>query len=224
MLQSAIVESRVIPNGVDLSIFSPGDKRTARRDLGLDEDAWISLFVGNGVIKNKFKDFDTLANAMIRLGNHNSKLKHILLCLGEKGERRQIGTNLIQFVDYQTDLNKIAQFYHASDVYLHASCADTFPTTILEALACGTPVIATAVGGIPEQIEDGVTGFLVPSGDSGAMADRIRQLQNDVTLRRMMGMCAVDVARRRFSLERMVVDYLDLYDKILTKSSKDESF
>src|SRR5690606_33473914 len=58
----------------------------------------------------------------------------------------------IRFVGYQSEPRIVACFYQAADLYLHAAKADTFPTTILEALACGLPVVATAVGGIPEQV------------------------------------------------------------------------
>jgi len=85
----------------------------------------------------------------------------------------------------------------------------------LEAMACGTPVVATRVGGIPEQIEDGATGFLVPAGDPGAMAERIMQLQDDEPRRKAMSVKASQRVRKQFSLERMVDEYLDWYKEIL---------
>ena len=220
MLKAAVVESRVIPNGVDVSIFRPGDKKEARRQLGLDENVWISLFVGHGVTKNKFKDFAALVSTMTRLSGDLESPPHLLVCLGEEGASRQIGKNSIQFVPYQSDMTKIAQYYRASDVYLHATFADTFPTTILEAFGCGIPVIGSAVGGIAEQIEEGGTGFLVPPGDSRAMAERIRQLQKDPALVRAMGVRAAEAARSRFSLEKMVTGYLDWYGEILETAGR----
>jgi glycosyltransferase involved in cell wall biosynthesis len=89
---------------------------------------------------------------------------------------------------------------------------------ILEALACGTPVVATSVGGIPEQIEDGVTGFLTPPGDPLAMARRIEQLLSDYTLRQRLSVSAVDAARRRFDLNRQVDDYLAWYREIIDRN------
>lgn len=73
----------------------------------------------------------------------------------------------------------ISIFNHKSS----AAHADTFPTTVLEALACGIPVVATAVGGIPEQVQDGITGFLMPHGDAETMMARIVQIREDDELR-----------------------------------------
>lgn len=139
-----------------------------------------------------------------------------LLLLGKKrpGERL-VDTDRIRFVGYLKDPVQVAKFYQAADIYLHAAKAETFPNAVLEALACGTPVVATAVGGIPEQVEDGVTGFLVPQGNAEVMASRIEQLLSDDELRREMGIQAAKSARSRFSLEQQVNDYLNWYKEIL---------
>lgn len=90
---------------------------------------------------------------------------------------------------------------------------DTFPTT-----ACGTPVVATVVGGIPEQVEDEVNGFLVSPGNSEAMATRIEQLLSDNHLRWRLGDKAAESARRHFDLKRQADDYLRWYNEILERS------
>jgi glycosyltransferase involved in cell wall biosynthesis len=81
-------------------------------------------------------------------------------------------------------------------------------------------VVATRIGGIPEQIEDGVTGFLVPAQDSGAMAERVMRLQENEPLRKTMGVKASERARKLFSLERMVDEYLSWYQEILRNQDK----
>lgn len=217
VVQDAIVDARVIPNGVDLTIFSPGDQKAARQELGLDEDVWINLFVGHGVANNRFKDFDTLLATMVQFGERPQQRKQLLLCVGEQGEDRQVGENIIRFVKYQTDLHKVAAFYRAADVYVHATRADTFPTSILEAMACGTPVIATAVGGIPEQIEDGVTGFLVPPGGISRIVGCLERLQEDEQLHIAMRAAAAEFAVQKFSLEAMIENYLSWYRKVLER-------
>ena len=93
--------------------------------------------------------------------------------------------------------------------------ADTFPNTVLEALACGTPVAATAVGGILEQVEDGVTGFLVPPGNTGAMAQAVVTLLDHEVLRQRLAENAAADACQRFGLNRAVDDYIDFYRGIL---------
>jgi glycosyltransferase involved in cell wall biosynthesis len=129
---------------------------------------------------------------------------------------------------YQKDPEVVAPYYQAGDLYLHAARAETFPNTILEALACRTPVVATAVGSIPEQVKglelaEGqsqaaklnrygtgeATGILVPAGDAAVMAVGIERLMNDHSLRGRVGENATRDARERFDLQRQVNSYLE---------------
>jgi glycosyltransferase involved in cell wall biosynthesis len=215
MLQRAIAKARVIPNGIDLSVFQPGDRAAARVALGLPQDAWIALVVGNRVRSSPWKDYATTEAAIQSIGSQNADRESLFLCLGEKAADQRVGSASMRFVGYQQDPKELAQFYRATDVYLHAARADTFPNVILEALACGTPVVATAVGGIPEQIIDGQTGFLVPPRDSVAMAARIQQLRDDDDLLHKIGVQASNHARYSFSLQRMLGDYVNWYQEIL---------
>jgi glycosyltransferase involved in cell wall biosynthesis len=138
------------------------------------------------------------------------------VCLGEAGDDEQHGNATIHFQPYERDSKRIALHYQAADVHLHAAKADTFPTTVLEAIACGTPVVATSVGGIPEQVIDGVTGYLVPSGGSAEMAARIMELQADPGRLRGMSERAASLGRERFGADRMVSDYLSFYGSVLS--------
>ncbi|GBC63750.1 glycosyl transferase [Desulfonema ishimotonii] len=215
ILNNAVIDSRVIPNGVDLSVFRPVAGQAARRTLNLPQDAWIMLFVAAGGHNNRFKDFATIKKAFLKFSAGSVRQKAILICLGGKGNDQRIGSNLIHFPDYVFDIKKVSLYYSASDLYIHGTRTDNFPNSILEALACGTPVIATRVGGIPEQIDEGVTGFLVPPHDSGAMASRIKQLQENKGLWQKMSAMASDSARKHFDLDRMADEYLSWYQEIL---------
>ena len=79
----------------------------------------------------------------------------------------------------------------------------------------GTPIIATAVGGIPEQVQDGITGYLTPPEDAEAMAARIVQMLEDDELRQRVGMQAAEDAKQRFDIEKMAEEYLKWYEKIV---------
>ena len=92
--------------------------------------------------------------------------------------------------------------------------ADKFPTSVIEAETCGLPVVASAVCGIPEQIVDGETGYLVPSGDAERMAEKILQLKEDAALREMMGWNAAEQAKERYDDKVMVERYLEFYRRI----------
>jgi glycosyltransferase involved in cell wall biosynthesis len=125
----------------------------------------------------------------------------------------------------------VASYFQAADLYVHAAKADTFPKVILEALSCGVPVVATAVGGIPEQIKglrdcadlgpkwnrcesNEATGVLVPCDDSNAMTVAIERLLKDKSLRSTLGNNAAQDARRRFDLKREAETYLDWYEQL----------
>jgi len=215
MLKPGIVASRVIPNGVNLEVFHPEERDSARRELGLSVDATILLFAANGIRKNIWKDYQTLRSALAEIAKDGSNV--LCVALGETAPSEWIDGIEIRFIPYQKDPGQVALYYQAADLYLHPARADTFPTTVLEALACGTPVVASAVGGIPEQVIDDRTGFLVPVGDARALAGRVLALLVDEGLRLRMGQTAAEDAARRFGMERMVGEYLAFYDEIRNK-------
>ena len=215
MLKPGVVASRVIPNGVDLKIFHPADRVSAREKLELPHDAKIILFAANGIRKNIWKDYRTLQSALAEIAKTSAKV--LCIALGETAPPEQIGDVEIRFVPYLKDPQQVARYYQAADLYIHPARADTFPTTIIEALACGTPVVASAVGGIPEQVIEGRTGFLVPVRDARAMAGRVLDLLADEGLRVRMGLQAAEDAARRFGLERMVREYLAFYEAMLNE-------
>ena len=228
MLALAVAESKVIPNGVDLAVYHPVDRNAVRASLGLPQDGKILLFTANGIRANIWKDFRTLRSAISRVATSKPKRPLLFVALGENGSRERIGGAEISFVPYQSTPEAVASYYQAADIYIHAARADTFPNTILEALACGTPVVATAVGGIPEQVRtlaakgssvnsygvDQATGFLVSPGNVDELARRIEELLEDGELRKRLSINAAADARQRFDLERQVDAYLDWYHDI----------
>ena len=218
ILAEAAVEFRVIPNGVDLSIFKPGEKDEARRRLGLPVDARILLFVALWGRGHHYKDFRTMKEAALEVADRLDQSRLLFLTVGERAPIESIGRAELRFIEPQ-DPVMVALYYQAADVYVQASTAETFSIAIAEASACGTPVVATAVGGIPEIIADGDTGFLVPPGDATAMAERIDELLGDESKRRRMGTKATETARH-FDLDLQVKRYLDWYSEILESLGK----
>jgi glycosyltransferase involved in cell wall biosynthesis len=256
---------RVIPNGVDLSVFRPGDRLAARKALGLPLEARIVLLVSTKPRTSPWRDFATMKRAVQQLaglpvppsgiplcgagsvagrtagrpfdpfdppadglgtgrlsvtprppraraeGSGVEGRELLFLCVGEKRRAEQVGGAITLFAPYEADASRLARYYQAADVYMQASKVDTFPGAVLEALACGTPVVATATGGIPEQIEQGRNGFLTPPGDAEEMARRAEQILSDPALRGALSEQAAESARRRFDLKRVIADYLDWY-------------
>jgi len=215
MLRPAIVETRIIPNGVDLTVFHPGDKEAARASLDIPAGAAALLFAANGIRRNIWKDYVTLRDAIALASAELGGRDTLFIALGEDAPPETIGRARIRFVPYQTNPRDVARYYQAADLYLHAARVDTFPTTVIEALACGAPVVATDVGGIPEQVRDGGNGCLVAPQDSRTMANKIIELLNDKEKRRRMGEQAAASARARFSLDRQTAAYLNWFSDIL---------
>lgn len=214
MLVGSIRRSRVIHNGVNLSTFYPANKQDVRALLNIPVDADVLLFVAGGV-QNLFKDFKTIQESIQRIANESKERRVIFLALGGDGSTKHVGNVEIRSVPYINDPDQVANYYRAADVYMHAAHADAFPNVILEALACGTPVIATAVGGIPEQVVDGQTGFLTRPGDPDHMSTSVKRLLNDKVLHSKISSAAAQYAQKNFGLSRMVDDYLRFYEEIL---------
>ena len=209
------LETRVIPNGIDLNTYSPGDAAEARAALGIAPEALVLLFVAVRAKTNRFKDYPTIARAMAQLKSRAPDRPVQLIVLGSEAREERIGQAQVRFLPFDPDPAHTTRWYRAADVVLHAARTDNFPNTVLEAQACGRPVVATAVGGVPEQIVEGRTGFLTPPGDAAAMAARIQQLLDDPELRRQMGAAALDHARHNFGLEAQADAYLHWYEEIL---------
>jgi len=215
ILRPAVIGKRLIPNGIALATFQPGNQVAARQALGLPLDADIVLFVGSSTRSNHFKDYATIEKAMALLAAQPRARELIMVCLGEAAEHERRGAVTLWFAGFEKDSARVALYYQAADVYLHAARAEAFGCTIAEAMACQTPVIATAVGGIPELIRDGETGWLVPPGDATAIAARLPKLLADRAQLAATGERASSYARRHFDLERQVNEYLVWYQEIL---------
>jgi glycosyltransferase involved in cell wall biosynthesis len=234
MLAPTVAEARVIPNGVDLSVFHPSDKQVVREALNILHDAKVLLFTSNRIRQHRAKDYQTMRSAVALVADRLAGQSLLFIALGEEAAAERIGQAEIRFVPYKKDPEMVARYYQAADIYIHAARAENFPTTVLEALACGTPVVATAVGGIPEQVKalemagaewrmgnlnrygtNEATGVLVPPGDARGMALGIERLLKDHPLSRRLGENAARDARTRFDLQRQVSDYLRWYEELL---------
>jgi glycosyltransferase involved in cell wall biosynthesis len=232
MLRPAIDSSKVIANGVDLTIFKTSNRNAVRKMIGIPNDSKVLLFVAHGIKENTWKDYPTLRRAIKHIEEKFHQNGLLFIALGDEGLSEKMRNAEIRFIPYNKDSQTVALYYQACDIYLHASRVDTFPNTILEAIACGTPVVATAVGGIPEQVKglgtmenlvggwnsypiDEATGILVPSGDPRVMAEAIIYLLDNPNICQKLGQNAARDAIQRFDLEKHAEAYLEWYREIL---------
>jgi glycosyltransferase involved in cell wall biosynthesis len=228
MLAPALVDLRVIPNGVDLTVFRPGDRAAARARLGLEREARVLLFVGGRTRDNPFKDRGAAEQAAAAAAESLGR-DLTMIVLGSAEPDRRIGRVSVRGVGFQADPDVVATHYRASDLYLHAARADTFPSSVLEAMACGIPVVATAVGGIAEQVrsltDPGAgasgaeasgepTGALAAAGEPHALAGALARLLADESLRHALGRSAARDAVARFDATRQVRAYEAWFQEI----------
>jgi D-inositol-3-phosphate glycosyltransferase len=184
----------VIPCGVDTTLFTPGDQAAARAALGLDGRPRL-LYVGRLA---PIKGLTTLLDGMARLREAGSRAH---LCIvggdadeplnGHEGELRARLADLalqdaVTFVGAQPQ-GSLRDWYVAADATVLPSYYESFGMVALEAMACGSPVVASRVGGLQTTVRDRITGVLVPDHDPAALAEALERVLDDAELRRRLG-------------------------------------
>jgi len=207
----------VVYNGISRSLKPQARDRALAEKLRLD-GCKVLLFLG-GLKPRKNLPFllEVFSNVAAKLGD---EVRLIIAGSGseEKGLRRKAKdldiADKIIFTGYVPEADK-AKLYNLADVYVHSSSLEGFGMTAGEAMACGKPVVATAVGSLPEVIVDGETGFLVPLGDRRRFAERIMALLQNESMARQFG----EASRRRveasFRWETVARRLVDLYQQVL---------
>lgn len=230
LLAPAIEEARVIPNGVDTTVFRPGDKAIERSRLGLPRDSRIVLSAGTVARSDHWTD-RRLFRSTLRYLAEQGVVDFTLLLLGsERSSQEKIDGIQVIHRPYEHDIARVARYYRASDVYLHPARAETFSLAALESLACGVPVVATDVGGIPEVVNSLwasknaplsppslATGILVGTEDTTGMGRAIEHLLLQEDLRGRLGENGQSVAVSEFSITKQAERYLDWYREILSR-------
>ncbi|RPJ78609.1 MAG: glycosyltransferase family 1 protein, partial [Acidobacteria bacterium] len=135
--------------------------------------------------------------------------------LGEQIERLRLSQHVL-LGGFRADVLGLLKSF---DLFVMSSVTEGLGTSLLDAMAAGRPVVATRAGGIPEVVDEGVTGLLVPPRDAGALADAILSLLRDDNLRRRMGDAGLARVRERFTVRRMVAETVAVYERLLASGS-----
>lgn len=210
---------RLLYNGIDLKKIETANRGLAKRqELGLSPNA-----LAIGVIANirVAKGHQYLLEAFNHIAPQVPQA-YLLICgfagdhdLMKTLQRLAAAGGAAGRVWFMNSRNDIPEMLHALDVVVSPSLSEGFSNAILEAMAAGKPVIATRVGGSPEQIIDGVTGLLVPPQDAGAIAQALLTLLRSPGLRREMGTAAQRHVQENFSVAIMTRNHTRLYDDLL---------
>ena len=209
---------RVIPNGVDVERFRPLAPNTAlRASLGLPSESPVAAIVA-ALRPEKNHELFLAAAARIRRLRPDAQF----LIIGDGAARAKLealrdSLNLADSVRFLGTRGDIPELLSLVDVLMLTSHMEANPVSILEALACGKPVVATRVGSIPESVHDGQNGYLVPPGDADAIANRVVELFNDRNLARRLGHAGRQTVVEHWSLETMVRGYEELIEDIYAR-------
>jgi D-inositol-3-phosphate glycosyltransferase len=220
---------RVVPCGVDLSLFRPLSQERTRRQLGICDRRHMVLFVGR---IEPLKGIDTLLRAMAIVVKDFPRWKdEICVCIvggdaSEKQEainaemerlralREELGIgDLVTFLGAQAQ-DTLPSYYSAADVLVVPSHYESFGMVALEAMACGTPVIASKVGGLSFTVQDGITGFHVPERDPEALAVKINLLLKEHDLRSRLGAQAAQWAQC-YGWSKVADQIVSLYQRLV---------
>ncbi len=215
----------VIPPGVDVSHFYPIPADEARTYIGLKPDDRMILFVGR---IEPLKGVDTLLEAMSCLQLKEKKRVHLAIIGGEPDADPETMTaemtrlmNLCEVLGLdqsvvflgKRDQDKLPYYYSAAEVVVMPSQYESFGMVALEAMACGTPVIASEVGGLAYLVRDGETGFTIPAEEPETLCDKLSWLLNEDVLRRKMGAQAAAYARD-YAWEKIAKQIVDVYEGV----------
>lgn len=208
-----LAEVRVIPNGIQVRQYkpAPGVRERARKELGLDAGHVVFVSVGR---LTRQKNHVMLVDCFREVCAQVPEARLLIAGAGEMAAvlQQRLGSaepaGKARFLGVRDDVPALLA---ASDVFVLPSTWEGTPLSLMEAMAAECAVICTAVGSVPELVEDGVTGKLVPPGDKESLTRAMLELARDPGTRRDMAAHAGEEAERRFDVSAMIRSYAELY-------------
>jgi glycosyltransferase involved in cell wall biosynthesis len=200
-----------IPNPIGIDVYKKLDKADCKRKFNLPTNKKIILF-GAAKVTDKRKGLSYLINSLKQL-KATSTQDFLLVTFG-----RVVGFPELPFahlpIEYLTDENAIVSLYNAADVFVVPSLEDNLPNTIMESLACGTPVVAFNTGGIPEMIDHKQNGYLAQLEDSADLAMGIQWILENQSYD-LISEAAINKVKSNYTEENVADEYMKLYEKLL---------
>lgn len=200
----------VLSYGIDTQTFQPRDQLIARERFDIPRDAKVVLFVAHAATEKR-KGWDLFLKATEAFRT-DSEVFVLAVGYGSKNDDLGVRAKTIENVDDELAMSFV---YSAADVFVVPSLQDNFPNTALEALACGLPVVAFDIGGIPDMVRNNCTGVLVEPGNSRALGAAIGELLIDQNRRRQMSVNCRRIAVEEYGMDVQARRYEELYTSLL---------
>lgn len=202
---------RVVLNGTDLGRFKadPAARKKTRQAYGIPEDAFVIGTVGRMA---KVKNQALLVRACKPLLGPKTRLMIVgdgAEAANTKALAKELGVE--GFAHFPGETPEVPEHLAAFDLFALSSDSEGLPLSLAEAMGVGLPLVCTSVGGVPKVVDEGVTGFLVPAGDEEGLRRTLQRFVEDRELGRTMGAKGRAVAEQRYSVERMMSEYLEIY-------------
>ena len=204
----------VIPNGIDLNRFKPIDKNIARDILCLPKDKKLILFGALSALGDKRKGFLLLKEALKKLSSKENKDIELVIFGSSKPRNEEDLVFKTHYLGRLNDETSLAVVYSAADVMIVPSIQDNLPNTIMESIACGTPVVAFNIGGIHDMIEHQKNGYLAKPFDTGDLAYGIKWVLEDDIRRKQLSRNAREKVVQEFDIVKVAKKYEDLYKDV----------
>jgi glycosyltransferase involved in cell wall biosynthesis len=216
---------KTIPYGLEENIFKATNQKEARINLGLEPESCIILLAcSNAEEERKGLDYlEAISYALLRSApkilKDDLKYKVTFLFIGTRTNKLPHLAFPSKHLDFVQDDGQLQQAYTAADVLLHLSKEDNLPNMVLEAMACGTPVVGFDTGGVSDLVIDGENGFLVPLGDIAALSERLFQVIFDFSTRAAIEKAARLLVETKFTLQHQAKAHVKLYEDLLKEQA-----
>lgn len=204
----------VIPNGIPTVIFNKRNKQYSRELLSLPQDKILVLF-GSHSVNTARKGAYYLKKVLMLLRNKVDDLNLALVVFGSNSSTflKDVGFPVYQLGTIYDEL-LLSVCYSASDIFLLPSLEDNLPNTVLESMACGTPVVSFDIGGIPDMVRSGETGLLAKVRNSEELCEQIEWMVKHPEKREQMGQNAQKIIEQEYALAIQLKRYNKLYESI----------
>lgn len=207
----------VLPNAIDVNLYKPMEKRVARQLLNIPPDAQVIMFAAIDGRAEERKGYRYLKEALSMFSD-GGQLKNVSLLAVGVGEPDKQEFHLpVHYLGRVYDDMTMVAAYSAADVFVSPSTEDNLPNTVMEAMACGTPCVTFNLGGFPDLIKDGISGYLAPSFDPSELASGISRVLSDPSRHRLLSEAARAKVIASYDSSIIAGRHISLYQDVLEK-------